>query len=187
MKPVFLIGYMGCGKTTLGEALAREMDLTYIDLDQLIEHENSMTITQIFKELGEDRFREIETATLAELTAMTDVIVGCGGGTPCHGQNMELMNQAGTTVWLTTSPERITARLLLPEEKCKRPKVSILPDEAILPFVERELEERTPCYSQAKLQFYSTDIETAAATRRTAKRLAAFLESRSLSSKHENA
>ena len=60
MKPVFLIGFMGCGKTSLGEALAREMDLTYIDLDQLIEHENSMTITQIFKELGESRFREIE-------------------------------------------------------------------------------------------------------------------------------
>ena len=178
MKPVFLIGYMGCGKTTLGEALACEMDLTYIDLDQLIEHENGMTITQIFEELGEDRFREIETATLAELTAMTDLIVGCGGGTPCHGKNMALMNETGTTVWLTTSPERITARLLLPEEKCKRPKVSMLPDEAILPFVKRELKERMPCYNQAQLQFDSTDIETAAATRRTAKRLAAILKSR---------
>lgn len=183
MKPVFLIGYMGCGKTTLGEALAREMDLTYIDLDQLIECKNSMTITQIFEDLGEDCFREIETATLHELTAMNNIIVGCGGGTPCHGKNLELMNQTGTTVWLTTSPERITARLHLPEEKCKRPKVSILPDEAVLPFVKRELEERTPYYSQALLQFDSTDIETATATRRTAKMLAAIL----YSTKHENA
>lgn len=176
MKTVFLIGYMGCGKTTLGEALAREMHMPYVDLDQLIEFKSGMTVSHIFDSLGEDRFREIETGTLRELAARTDVIVGCGGGTPCHDDNMSLMNQHGTTVWLTTSPERITARLLLPEEKCKRPKVSALPDEAVLPFVKRELEERTPFYSQAHLQFDSTDIETAAATRRTAKQLASLLE-----------
>ena len=175
MKPVFLIGYMGCGKTTLGEVLARQMALRYIDLDEFIEAQCGRTIVEIFDEMGENRFRELETAALREVAAMTDVIVGCGGGTPCHGDNMALMNQAGTTVWLTTSPERITARLLLPGQKAKRPKIARLPDAAVLPLVERELQTRTPYYSQCHLRFDSTDIETAPATERTARRLAALL------------
>ena len=181
MKAIFLIGYMGCGKTTLGEALAREMSVRYIDLDEFIEQQCGMTIAEIFDKMGEKRFRELECEALREVAAMTDVIVGCGGGTPCHGDNMTLMNEAGTTVWLTTSPERITARLLLPEQKSKRPKIFHLPDEEVLPMVKAELEARTPIYSQAHLQFDSTDIETAEATRRTAKRLATLLTAGELS------
>lgn len=177
MKPVFLIGYMGCGKTTLGEVLARQMRLTFIDLDEYIEHRQGATIMEIFDEMGENRFRELETAALCDVAAMSDVIVSCGGGTPCHGDNMALMNQAGITVWLTTSPERITARLLLPEQRVKRPKFANLPDDAFLPIVTRELEARTPYYSQAQLQFDSTDIETGPATARTARRLATILHS----------
>ena len=175
MKPVFLIGYMGCGKTTLGQALAHETGMPYIDLDEFIECKSGMTIAQIFEKLGEIWFREIETEALRELAAMNDVIVGCGGGTPCHGDNMALMNRVGTTVWLTTSPERIAARLILPEEKCKRPKINNLSDEEVLHFVMTELEQRTPFYSLAQMQFDSTDIETAAATKRTAKRLVPLL------------
>ena len=176
MKPVFLIGYMGSGKTTLGEVLARQMGMRYIDLDELIEARQGMPVVKIFDEMGENRFRELEAEALQEVAAMTDVIIGTGGGTPCHGDNMALMNQAGITVWLTTSPERITARLLLPEEKSKRPRILHLPDEAVLPMVEAELQARTPFYSQAQLQFDSTDIETAAATRRTARRLTHLLK-----------
>ena len=175
MKPVFLIGYMGCGKTTLGEVLARQMQLRFIDLDEFIEAQQGMTVVEIFSTWGEERFREMETAALIEMTAMNDVIVSCGGGTPCHGDNMALMNRAGTTVWLTTSPERITARLLLPEQKCKRPKINTLPPDEVLPLVRAELKARYPHYSQAQLQFDSTDIETAEATERTARRLARLL------------
>ena len=176
MTPIFLIGYMGCGKTTLGEELARQMGLRYIDLDDFIEAQQGMTVAEIFDEMGENRFRELETEALREVAAMTDVIVGCGGGTPCHCDNMALMNRSGVTVWLTTSPERITARLLLPDQKAKRPKVASLPDEAVLSLVEKELEARTPYYAQAQLQFDSTDIETAEATIRTASRLADVLQ-----------
>ena len=175
MKPVFLIGYMGCGKTTLGEALAREMAVPYIDLDERIEQRCGMSVVQIFGTMGETRFRELEREALCEVAAMDDVIVGCGGGTPCHGDNMSVMNAAGVTVWLTTSPGRMAARLLLPEQKCKRPKINTLPDDAVLPLVERELAERTPFYSQARMRFDSTDIETAPATVRTARRLADLL------------
>ena len=166
---------MGCGKTTLGEVLARQMGLRFIDLDEFIEARQGMTIPQIFDQMGEARFRELETEALSEVAVTQDVIVGCGGGTPCHGGNMDLMNQAGTTVWLTTSPERITARLLLPEEKCKRPKILHLPDEEVLPLVKAELQARAPIYGQAQLQFDSTDIETAQETEVTARRLAAAL------------
>jgi len=175
MKPVFLIGYMGCGKTTLGEVLARQMHMHFIDLDEYIEQQQGATIVKIFDEMGEKRFRELETAALHDVATRRDIIVSCGGGTPCHGDNMALMNREGITVWLTTSPERITARLLLPEQKVKRPKFNDLPNEAVLPLVRQELEARTPHYSQAQLQFDSTDIETGPATARTARRLAAIL------------
>ena len=176
MKPVFLIGYMGCGKTTLGEVLAGQMRLSFIDLDEYIERKQGATIVEIFDEMGENRFRELEAAALCEVAAMSDVVVGCGGGTPCHGNNMALMNQAGITVWLTTSPERITARLLLPEQRSKRPKFANLPEDAFLPLVKQELEMRAPFYGQARLQFDSTDIETGPATARTARRLASLLQ-----------
>ena len=177
MKPVFLIGYMGCGKTTLGEELARQMALGFIDLDEFIEARQGMTITEIFDEMGENRFRELETEALLDVAAMPDVIVGCGGGTPCHCDNMALMNRMGTTVWLTTSPERIAARLLVPDQKSKRPKIACLSEDDVLSLVERELAIRTPYYSQAHLQFDSTDIETAEATVLTAHRLATLLQS----------
>lgn len=177
MNPVFLIGYMGCGKTTLGEVLARQMDCRFIDLDEFIEQRQGMTVLQIFDEMGEQHFRKLETEALQEVALMTDVIVGCGGGTPCHGDNMSLMNQAGTTVWLTTSPERITARLLLPEQKSKRPKINTLSTHEVSPLVKKELQSRSPYYAQAQLQFDSTDIETGPATVRTARRLAKLLKS----------
>ena len=175
MKPVFLIGYMGCGKTTLGEVLARQMRLRFIDLDDYIERSQERTILEIFADDGEEQFRELESAALREVAAINDVVVSCGGGTPCHGENMALMNDRGITVWLTTSPERITARLLLPEEKCKRPKVSSLDAESVLSLVREELESRAPYYGQAQLRFDSTDIETGPATERTARRLAEVL------------
>ena len=79
MKPVFLIGYMGCGKTTLGEALARQMGLRFIDLDEWIETRQGMTIVKIFDEQGEGPFRKLEEDALREVASMTDVIVSCGG------------------------------------------------------------------------------------------------------------
>ena len=175
MKPVFLIGYMGCGKTTLGEELARQMGVPFIDLDQYIENGQGLTVVEIFARDGEERFRQLETAALRQVAAIDGAIIACGGGTPCHAGNMELMNQTGITVWLTTSPERITARLLLPEQKSKRPKILHLPDEDVLPLVKAEMQARALIYGQAQLQFDSTDIETAQETEVTARRLAAAL------------
>jgi shikimate kinase len=98
------------------------MQLRFIDLDEFIERRCGMSVVEIFDTFGEQHFRELEHQALSDVAAVSDVIVSCGGGTPCYADNMALMNQAGTTVWLTTSPERITARLLLPEQKRKRPR-----------------------------------------------------------------
>jgi len=176
MKPIYLIGYMGSGKSTLGKELARALHMTFIDLDERIEAMCGCTVSQIFSIHGEAHFRQLEQQALREVSAMTGVVVACGGGTPCQQGNMQLMNDTGITVWLTTSVQRLTARLLLEDEKRKRPRVAALPDDAVLAMVEQELQQRTPHYAMAHLQFDSTDIETAQATTATARRLATVLQ-----------
>ena len=98
-------------------------------------------------------------------------MVACGGGTPCYGDNMALMNRLGTTVWLTTTPQIIAARLALPEHKFKRPTIAPLAEDEILPHVEEALARRSPYYAQAQLHFDATAIETAEETLTTAQQL----------------
>lgn len=167
----YLIGFPGSGKTTLGRELARLTGLAFIDLDERIELEQGKRIVELMPQVGEKRFREMERATLREV-ANGNAIVACGGGTPCQPENMDLMNATGTTVWLTTSAERLIARLCLPEHRAKRPQIATLSDEEIAAYVRRTMTLRTPHYAQARLQFDSTDIETAAETTATALRLA---------------
>lgn len=174
MPTIFLIGYMGCGKTTLGTVLAAVMNVPFIDLDDYIEERNEAKITTIFKEIGEAGFRALEQQALREVAGMGG-IVACGGGTPCFAGNMELMNEMGLTIWLTTAPERIAARLCLPEQKAKRPLIADKSNEEILGFVKEKLAEREPFYSKAQLRFDSTNIETATDTLETANLLAGIL------------
>lgn len=165
---------MGCGKTTLGTALAAVMNVPFIDLDDYIEERQEAQITTIFEQIGESGFRQLEQQALREVAHMGG-IVACGGGTPCFKGNMELMNQSGLTIWLTTSAERISARLCLPEQKLKRPLIASMADDEVARFVEEKLKEREPHYSKAQLRFDSTNIETAADTLETARLLAGVL------------
>ncbi len=157
---IFLIGYMASGKTTLGRALSRATGMTFIDLDFYIQQRYRKTISEIFAEFGEERFREIEREMLHEVGEFCDVIVSCGGGTPCYFDNMDFMNQRGTTIWLQAGVECTVRRLLT--AKTRRPIVEhILPAE--LPkFIQSHLEERRPHYSKARLSFPSEKIETRA-------------------------
>ena len=176
MPTIFLIGYMGCGKSTLGAALASMMNVPFIDLDDYIEEKYETKITEIFRTKGEATFRQIEQQALQEVAQM-NCIVACGGGTPCFANNMQLMNEAGITIWLTTSEQRIATRLCLPQQKAKRPLIAQKTDQEILHFVSAQLAERTPFYSQAQLSFDSTQIETHADTLQTAHHLASLLSS----------
>lgn len=157
MKPIFLIGYMGSGKSTLGNALAPLTGLRFIDLDDYIESREGMKITEIFSTRGEQAFREMEHDLLAEVAAMEDVIVGCGGGTPCRPGAMELMNDRGTTVYLDASFPRLLARLK--EGRAKRPLIARLDDEELANFISSSLETRMPYYSLASESFPSDRLE----------------------------
>jgi shikimate kinase len=170
MKTIFLVGYMCCGKTTLGRVLAQLLEVDFYDLDELIEERAEMRITDIFAQLGEQRFRQMEREALHEV-AGAPAVVACGGGTPCYGDNMALMNRLGTTVWLTTTPQVIAARLALPEHKFKRPTIAPLAEDEILPHVEEAFARRSPYYAQAQLHFDATAIETAEETLTTAQQL----------------
>jgi len=173
-RPIFLIGYMGSGKTTLGAALAHELQVPFIDLDERIEQHCGCTIAQIFTQYGESYFRELETQQLKQLMSCA-AVVACGGGTPCHSDNMACMNDSGITVWLTTSPQRLTMRLALEDEQRKRPRLSGLDYNSLLNMVISESAQREPYYSQAQMHFDATDIETAQATAATAHHLAELL------------
>ena len=177
MKPVFLIGYMGCGKTTLGEPLAQVMGLPVVDLDAYIENKHSMSAKEIFAKLGEPHFRHLEHEALTEVAAGGgDVIVACGGGTPLQPENMELMNSVGITVWLTTSVDRIVSRLVLPEQRIKRPLLNEMSDEEIRQQVINGLKARRKYYRKAQLQFDSTYLESVAEVEDSARRLAQILK-----------
>lgn len=117
MVRVFLTGYMGAGKTTLGKALAREMSLSFVDLDWYIEERFRKTVSELFAERGEDGFRELERKMLHEVAAFENVIVSTGGGTPCFFDNMEFMNRAGDTVFLEVSTDVLFRRLRVAKRK----------------------------------------------------------------------
>ena len=173
-KTIFLVGYMCCGKTTLGRALAELLEMDFYDLDDLVEERAKMRIAEIFKRYGEDKFRQMEREALHEV-AGEHAVVACGGGTPCYIDNMALMNRLGLTIWLTTTPEVIASRLALPEHKRHRPTIAPLADDEILPYVIEALEHRTPYYAQAQLEFDATAIETAEETQETARQLKQFI------------
>lgn len=168
---------MGCGKTTLGTALATCMHVPFIDLDDYIEERCEATVKEIFAKVGEQGFREIEKRCLEEVAHGHGAIVACGGGTPCQSGNMELMNEMGVTIWLTTTAERIASRLVLPEQKSKRPLIATMDDELILDYVKQHLAQREPYYSQAQLTFDSTMLESVEEIDATAIQLSRLLTS----------
>ena len=151
MKRIFLIGYMGAGKTTLGKALARLMNLSYIDTDQYIEKRYHKKISEIFAMEGEERFRDIEHRIIKEISEFEDVVVSTGGGLPCFNDNMAVMNSFGTTVYLETSVEELAARLKV--SKGVRPVLKNRSGEQLTEFIKENLDKRRFYYEQAKIRF----------------------------------
>jgi Shikimate kinase len=149
MKRIFLIGYMGAGKTTVGHELAKQMGLTFIDLDLYIETRYHKTIRELFEEKGEAGFREIERKTLHEVADIEDVLISTGGGAPCFFDNIDFMVSTGTTVYLKVSADELAARL----EPCKqsRPIIKDLSGDELKLFIEKNLEKREPFYSKASI------------------------------------
>lgn len=157
MTRIFLIGYMGAGKTTLGKAFARSMGLTFIDLDWYIEERFHKTVRQIFAERSEEGFRELEKRMLHEVADFEDVVIATGGGTPCFFDNVEYMNQKGETVFLDVSQEVLFRRLKVAKQQ--RPLLVQKKDEELKAFIADALGKRLPHYSKAKHVFRADELE----------------------------
>jgi shikimate kinase len=154
MKRIFLIGYMGAGKTMLGKVLAEKMNLAYIDTDHFIESRYRKKISEIFASEGENRFREIEHNVISELSDFEDVVISTGGGLPCFNHNMKLMNEKGTTVYLEVSVNELSVRL--EASKTMRPVLQGHSGKELRAFIAENLDKRKPFYEQAKIRF---DVE----------------------------
>lgn len=158
MRPIFLIGYMGCGKSTLGRALSHTTGMRFIDLDNYIENRYHLSVRDLFAEKGEDTFRAIEQNMLHEVADFEDVIIACGGGTPCFFDNMEYMNEHGTTIFLNTALDKLHTRLM--RGRHKRPLIANKNDEELRTFIIQNLEKRLPHYSKAQVVFSSDLLDT---------------------------
>ena len=157
MTRIFLIGYMGAGKTTLGKAFARSMGLTFIDLDWYIEERFHKPVRQNFAERSEEGFRELEKRMLHEVADFEDVVIATGGGTPCFFDNVEYMNQKGETVFLDVSQEVLFRRLKVAKQQ--RPLLAQKNDEELKAFIADALGKRLPHYSKAKHVFRADELE----------------------------
>lgn len=153
MVRVILIGYMGAGKTTVGKALAADLGLTLYDLDWYITMRYHRSVPEIFAERGEEGFRDLERRMLHEVAEFENVVVSCGGGTPCFYDNMEYMNSLADTVYLKADPEVLAQHLKM--GKGKRPLIEGKTPEELETYIQESLQAREPYYSQAK---YTIDI-----------------------------
>ena len=152
----FLIGYMGAGKSFWGKQLAQRYHIPFIDLDEFIETENGITITEYFKQYGEAAFREEEHKRLKELiNKMPLGVIACGGGTPCFHNNMALMNASGITLFLNTTLETIHERLR--KEFHHRPLLQHASN--LYEHIKTQLANRLPVYEQAQIILAETQIQ----------------------------
>ena len=151
MGLIFLVGYMGCGKSTLGRRLARRLGVPFVDTDSRVEEREGASVSDLFRYEGEQRFREIEREVLdASIAEYRSAVISTGGGLPVWGDNMARMNAAGCTVYLRRSAENIAGRLS-PYGRRKRPRLQGLNDEELVAFMTRDMASREPFYSRAKL------------------------------------
>jgi shikimate kinase len=147
---IFLIGFMGSGKTHWGKQLASQMKIPFYDLDEVISATEKKTISQLFAESGEEAFRVKEKEVLESLIDQNpSMVLSCGGGTPCFFNNIERMKKYGVVVWLNTHVDIILSRLI--KEKSSRPLLKNVHDEEMKSYVIRKLNERRMYYEQADL------------------------------------
>ena len=149
---IFLLGFMGSGKSYTGIRLAQQLEFPFVDLDTYIEDQNDKTIDQIFEEVGEDGFRQKEKAALQSIHAYEKVVVACGGGTPCFFDNMNWMKNHGTTIFLDLPPHILEQRLLNGMDH--RPLIKNLNKQGDLrAYIDSKLKARRPFYQQADIIF----------------------------------
>ena len=156
-KRIFIVGFMGTGKSHWGKLWALRHQLTFIDLDVLIENAEPQSVVDIFENAGEEYFRVKEASILRDQLMHENCIISCGGGTPCFYDNMEWMNENGYTVYLSATAPYMLKNIM--DEKEKRPLIKNVNEAELLFFVEQKLKERLPFYSKASLTLDAATLD----------------------------
>ena len=151
MTRIILIGYMGAGKTTIGRALAKELGVSFYDLDWYIESRRHKTVAQLFAEEGEEAFRQIEHNMLHEVAEFEDVVISCGGGTPCFFDNMDYMNAQGQVVYLKAETQVLIDHLHM--ARTERPLLKGKSPEELEQFIKEQVRIRETYYNKARYIF----------------------------------
>lgn len=175
MIRIFLVGYMGAGKTTLGKAFARDLKIPFIDLDWYIEERFHKTVSELFAERGEDGFREIERNMLHEVGEFENVVISTGGGTPCFFDNMEYMNKQGVTIFLEVDPAVLLNRLSSATQS--RPILQDKSEKELYTFIVEKVNARMKYYSQAQCTFNADELESRWQIGNSVQRMHKMLES----------
>jgi len=155
-QPIFLIGFMGSGKTHWGRLMSAQLQRKFIDLDAFIEYQEQLSIPQLFEKYGEDWFREKEALALRSLIDESNILVSCGGGAPCFHDNMHFMNDTGVTIFLEASPRFLLQNIL--KEPEARPLLKNMNEAEMLFFIEKTLQERNSFYRQAKMVWNAEEL-----------------------------
>ncbi|CAN5205328.1 shikimate kinase [soil metagenome] len=156
---IFLVGYMGSGKSLMGAALAKELGVNFFDLDKAIEKKAGKDVMAIFATEGEKHFRDLEKQCLSELLIEDDCVIATGGGTPCFFDNMEKMNNTGVVIYLKMSTDHLVERL--EAEKDPRPLLEGKTGHELWTFVHETLQQREPDYLKAKYKVKAKDLKPA--------------------------
>ncbi|RYF84393.1 MAG: shikimate kinase [Chitinophagaceae bacterium] len=154
---IFLIGFMGCGKTHWGKQLSERLQMPFFDLDSLIEEREGKSITAIFAEMGEEYFRMLEKDVLYMITeSHPTFVMACGGGAPCFFNNIDYMKSRGTTVWINCSTDCLYSRLV--KEKDQRPLIRSIPDDELRSYIIKKYSDRKIFYQQAAVILAEDDL-----------------------------
>ena len=161
---IYVIGYMGSGKSTVSHKLASKLGYLRFDLDELFEQRYKISIQNFFEKYDETLFRKLESRLLKETVLLNKVVIATGGGTPCFYDNMEWMLEFGTTVFIEMHPDSLVKRLL--ESKKKRPLLMGKTPEQLRKFVQNQLRQRNIWYSQAQIILKGESIDVDDAVRK---------------------
>lgn len=145
----YLVGYMYCGKTTFGRRLAAEKGMDFLDLDHAFEERYHYTVPRFFSIFGEEAFRRLETQLLNSTADLDNVVVSCGGGTPCFNDNMDFILAHGTAIYLQMGVDDLVVRAL--RSRNPRPRLHGLPEEELRRQITMQLNEREPFYQKAPI------------------------------------
>lgn len=154
---IYLVGYMGSGKSRLGRKFSEYLKTQFVDMDFYIEERNCKSIPQIFAEEGEAEFRKKERKALEELSEFTDLVIATGGGAPCFFDNMDLMNETGKTIYLNIDPSILADRLM--KSKTERPLIKGKSREELVTFIDETLKKRNEFYSKAQFEISEPDVD----------------------------